>query len=29
MELKGYEGYNNAVKLLDDTCNVLYNNSKI
>ena len=27
--LKGYNGYNNAVKLLDDTCNVLYNNSKL
>lgn len=25
MELKGYEGYNNAVKLLDDTCETLYN----
>ena len=27
--LKGYNGYNNAVKLLDDTCNTLYNNSKL
>ena len=27
--LSSYNGYNNAVKLLDDTCNVLYNNSKI
>lgn len=27
--LNGYNGYNNAVKLLDDTCNVLYNNSKL
>lgn len=24
-----YNGYNNAVKLLDDTCNILYNNSKL
>ena len=29
IELKGYNGYNNAVKLLDDTCNTLYNNSKL
>ena len=27
--LKGYNGYNNAVKLLDDTCNTLYDNSKL
>ena len=27
--LNGYNGYNNAVKLLDDTCNTLYNNSKL
>ena len=27
--LKGYNGYNNAVKLLDDTCSTLYNNSKL
>ena len=27
--LYGYNGYNNAVKLLDDTCNTLYNNSKL
>ncbi len=27
--LSSYNGYNNAVKLLDDTCNVLYNNSKL
>ena len=27
--LKGYNGYNNAVKLLDDTCNSLYNNSRL
>ena len=26
--LKGYNGYNNAVKLLDDTCSTLYSNSK-
>lgn len=25
----GYNGYNNAVKLLDDTCNLFYNNSKL
>ena len=29
IELKGYNGYNNAVKLLDDTCSTLYNNSKL
>ena len=27
--LKGYNGYNNAVRLLDDTCNTLYNSSKL
>ena len=27
--LSSYNGYNNAVKLLDDTCNALYNNSKL
>ena len=27
--LKGHNGYNNAAKLLDDTCNSLYNNSKL
>lgn len=27
--LKGYNGYNNAVKLLDNVCQRLYNNSKI
>ena len=27
--LGGYNGYNNAVKLLDDTCSTLYNNSKL
>ena len=26
--LNGYNGYNNAVKLLDDTCSTLYNNLK-
>ena len=29
IELKGYNGYNNAVKLLDDACSTLYNNSKL
>ena len=27
--LNGYNGYNNAVKLLDDICSTLYNNSKL
>ncbi len=27
--LSGYNGYNNAVKLLNDTCNTLYTNSKL
>ena len=27
--LQGYNGYNNAVKLLDDTCSTLYTNSKL
>ena len=27
--LSGYNGYNNAVKLIDDTCNTLYSNSKL
>ena len=27
--LESYNGYNNAVKLIDDTCNTLYNNSKL
>ena len=27
--LNGYNGYNNAVKLLDDTCSSLYTNSKL
>ncbi len=29
IELKGYNGYNNAVKLLDDACSTLYTNSKL
>ena len=29
IELKGFNGYNNAVKLLDNACNVLYNISKL
>ena len=29
IELYGYNGYNNAVKLLDDICSTLYNNSKL
>lgn len=28
IELSGYNGYNNAVFLLDKICNILYNNSK-
>lgn len=28
IELYGYNGYNNAVKLIDDACSTLYNNSK-
>ena len=27
--LNGYNGYNNAVKLLDDTCNILYTNKQL
>ena len=27
--LNGYNGYNNAVKLLDDTCSILYTNKKL
>ena len=27
--LSGYNGYNNAVKLIDDTCSTLYSNSKL
>ena len=29
IELNGYNGYNNSVKLLDDTCSTLYSNSKL
>jgi len=29
IELKGYNGYNNAVKLIDDACSTLYTNSKL
>lgn len=29
IELKGYNGYNNAVKLLDDACSILYTNTKL
>ena len=29
IELKGFNCYNNAIKLLDNACNVLYNNSKL
>ena len=29
IELKGYNGYNNAVKLLDDTCSTLYTNKQL
>lgn len=29
LSLRSYNGYNNAVKLLDDTCNTLYSNSKL
>ena len=29
IELKGYNGYNNAVKLLDDACSTLYTNTKL
>ena len=29
IELYGYNGYNNAVKLIDDACSTLYNNSKL
>ena len=29
IELYGYNGYNNAVKLIDDACKILYNNSKL
>ena len=29
IKLNGYNGYNNAVKLLDDTCNILYTNKQL
>lgn len=29
IQLENYDGYNNAVKLIDDTCSTLYNNAKI
>ena len=29
IKLNGYNGYNNAVKLLDDTCNTLYANKQL
>ena len=29
IELKGYNGYNNAVKLIDDACSTLYTNTKL
>ena len=29
IQLENYNGYNNGVKLIDDTCNTLYNNAKI
>ena len=29
IELYGYNGYNNAVKLIDDTCSMLYTNKKL
>lgn len=29
IELNGYNGYNNAVKLLDDACSILYNNKTL
>ena len=29
ISLSGYNGYNNAVKLIDDTCSTLYSNSKL
>ena len=28
IQLYGYDGYNNAVKLIDDACSTLYNNTK-
>ena len=29
IKLNGYNGYNNAVKLIDDACSTLYNNAKL
>ena len=29
IELRGYNGYNNAVKLIDDACSTLYTNTKL
>ena len=29
IELQGYNGYNNAVKLIDDACSTLYTNTKL
>ena len=29
IELQGYNGYNNAVKLLDDACSILYTNKQL
>ena len=29
IQLENYDGYNNAVKLIDDTCSTLYNDAKI
>ena len=29
IQLENYNGYNNGVKLIDDTCSTLYNNAKI
>ena len=29
IQLENYDGYNNGVKLIDDTCSTLYNNAKI
>ena len=29
IQLEGYNGYNNGVKLIDDTCNTLYNNATL
>ena len=29
IQLENYDGYNNGVKLIDDTCSILYNNKKL